>query len=540
MCAITGYYKLTDTAIAHEGFITQSLKLMKHRAPDAVGTCAIGTVGELGHGRLSIIDTRPSANQPMQSTNSSISFNGEIYNYQELIPSVGGMGALHTHADTEVLQRGLELYGVPFLNRLNGMFAFGYFNKKQNELLLVRDRFGVKPLYYSVVNQILYFSSEIKPLLMLCSTNQFDREVLEAFTVDTATDFNEHSPYKDILQVRAGHYLSVSSRGVVEHAWYHGTDFAFDQAIFKNHTNTVSFVEDLITDAIRLRLVSDVPVCITLSGGLDSTVIYTLLHERLHASIQPFTLTHPKADSDELAAAQALAREYGEEVITVVAQPQDPLKAIEQALYYLEFPIWDSSAIAYFEMYQAIHEKKFKVVIEGHGSDEQLGGYQHLVLSGFNELLCTGRVLQAVRLLPMMAQFERFPGSVARFCYHALKQFIKNPERNLRDNLENAFHYKILPIVLRTFDRLPMAHAVESRSPFLDYRLVEVFKKMPLRYKISPLGSKAILREILKRYKKSAIYENKTKRGFGLAQELIPDWKKRSLDITKSLFSIST
>lgn len=524
-------------------FIETSFQLMRHRGPDNDGFVDLGEVG-IGHQRLSILDTSSQANQPMNEGHYYLAFNGEIYNYKELREQYLDSKSLRTTSDTEVLLKLLSQKGLNILHELNGMWAFALYNRHTKELLLCRDRFGVKPLYYLMQDDVLYFSSEMKPLIQIKKHLVQNKQLYQNFVNHLATDYNESTFIEGIFQVEKGQYIGYSktdhsTSGLQKVTWYKGADFAFDESLFKDKEKTIAFTEDLLLDAIRIRLRSDVPLCITLSGGLDSTVIYTLIKERLHHSIQPFTFVHPEAPTSELDKVMKLTKAYNDEVSTVRLENYDnyaDIEHVKQCLQSLEFPSWGVSILAYRETYREIAKRGYRVVIEGHGSDEQLGGYPYMVHAAFEEVLSQRKIAAMASLLKIMYQTQnqnlnqrnatslltmatRAYGKV--FLSYFLSTYAKKLE-NQRENhrfqasLDDAFTFKILPIVLRTFDRLTMASSLESRSPFMDYRIVEFFKKMPLGYKVNAMGSKAILRDILKNYKKDFLYKDKSKMGFSL------------------------
>ena len=266
---------------------------------------------------------------------------------------------------------------------------------------------------------------------------------------------------------------------------------------------------------------ADVPICLTLSGGIDSTTIYTLIKEKLNKDITLFTYIHPGSPTNEYKKVKKLVDSYGDGVVTVQSEDSNNFKDIEDDLDAVEFPIWGLSPRAYVDMYNTIKKAGFKVVIEGHGSDEQLGGYPYMVESAFYDYLKRGNFFKAYEMLKIGRStghsglgnkydfmFKKFSKAIAKF-------IIKNKDINcFQENIDWTVEFKILPIVLRAFDRLSMNSSLESRAPFMDYRVVELFKKLPIEYKINSIGNKAILREILKKYNKTYIYEDKEKMGF--------------------------
>jgi asparagine synthase (glutamine-hydrolysing) len=520
MCSIFGYYKIKKKEI-NERFVDNAFNFMRHRGPDNENFLNIDAKVGFGHQRLVIIDTSDKANQPMQTNSSYISFNGEIYNYIELKNELKKNNVnFITRSDTEVLLKGLEVEGIQFLNKCNGMFAFAFYNKEIKELILGRDRFGVKPLHYMIQEDVLYFSSEIKPLIKIKNKLEKNLKIYNSFLWDMATDFDEATFIKDIYQLKKGHYLVCSDSNIKIKQWYFNNDYNFDEKIFENENETLDFTETLLSDAIDKRLRSDVPVCITLSGGLDSTTIYTLTKERLKKDITPFTFRHPGSNTDEYEKVINLTAPYNDNVYCIQSDYEQGHKQIEETLYYLEFPIWNLSAVAYMDVYKGIRDRGFKVVLEGHGSDEQLGGYPAIVRSAAFEYLMNLRLKKAFEIYKVLNEtnnpYLEQRNSFLRFFGSFVKKIIfeKRLDTSFDHAIQDIFDYSILPTTLRAFDRLTMRSSVESRSPFMDYRIVELFKKMPIKYKVSELGSKTILRLILKKYNKDYIYKDKRKMGF--------------------------
>jgi asparagine synthase (glutamine-hydrolysing) len=527
MCGIFGYNQTSD-----ETRNTSFFSDLAHRGPNATATHHTGS-WTLGHLRLSIIETSSASNQPFLKDGNSLIFNGEIYNYLELTHDHLSQASLRTASDTEVLITLLNRDGLSCLNRLNGMFAFAWHDGKTDTLHLVRDRFGVKPLYYTSVGGHVFFSSEITPLARLQKNIQLDDGIIASFMADTATDFDERSGVVGIRQVRPGHYLQITADGsVAEVPWYHGQDSVIDTALFNDKEKTLAAFEDLLTDALRLRHRADVPICITLSGGLDSTTLYVLAKEKLQSKIQPFAFAHPGAATDESQRAIALARSYGDEAIVITSSPTHGPFALTEALRYLEFPIWNPSAVAYLDMYKAIKAHGYTVVIEGHGSDEQLGGYPYLIEAAWKQALLSlrfrfahtlyrtwlGTQNTALGQLPPASSLVRDILMMGKGLLRGLVKTLLSPRKwkylSFNALVRDSFDYKILPIVLRTFDRLPMAASLEARCPFMDYRVVEFIRALPLQYKVNEIGSKAILREVLKKYGHASIYQNRAKMGF--------------------------
>ena len=402
------------------------------------------------------------------------------------------------------------------------MFSIAFYDKKNKELFLIRDRYGVKPLYYTIEDDTLYFASELKPLFALKKSLKKNNRYYKNFLTDTVSDHDNQTPVNDIFQVRPGHYLKLSkTKNIVEKKWYYFNDYYFNEHIFKSKKKTLLFFENLLIDSIKLRLKSDVPVCLTLSGGIDSSVLYTLIREKLKKKISVFFLKIDNPLLDESKIVTRLLKKYKDKYHLVKINKSNNLKNLISNIRSLEFPIWDTSSVAYSEVYKKINIKKYKVVIEGHGSDEQLGGYPYLINSGILSYFYKFKIKDSFKILHVSnnsiinSSFSNFIFIFEQTIKSLLKKFIKKNEPFFFDEkIKASFNYKVLPIVLRTFDRLTMKYSIENRCPFLDYRVVEFLRKLPMKYKINSLGSKAILREVLKKYENNFVYENSKKIGF--------------------------
>lgn len=495
---------------------------MRHRGPDDDGCVEVGG-WTIGQQRLAIIDTSAKANQPMQKREHSLAFNGEIYNYLELKDKYLKGVRFSTHSDTEVLLELLARYGLKILNQLNGMFAFAWYNQKKKQLVLVRDRFGVKPLYYMQVSSKFYFASETKPLARIQKNPRLNKNAISTFMEKTASDYGIQSFLEGINQLLPGHHLTITqSRVGKQKRWYYGRDFTVPKHVLASKNAAFDFFEELLTDAIKLRYRSDVPVCLTLSGGIDSTTIYTLTKEHISSAIQPITFSNTHSSINEAKIAQRLTSDYQDKLIVVKAKAHYSSRELQQMLKALEFPIWNPSGLAYIDLYRKIHGMGYVVIIEGHGSDEQLGGYPYLLeiiwknLAQKFQFIAAYDAYRAYTTALNASIGEK--NSTYPFVVQLLKVMLEKPLKRYDANaaLNQSFNQNILPIVLRTFDRLPMNQSLESRSPYLDYRIVEYIKRLPMNYKVDEYGSKAPLRYILRKYHKEYVYENVPKTGFAL------------------------
>jgi asparagine synthase (glutamine-hydrolysing) len=500
---------------------------LKHRGPDNHKSVHINN-WTFGFCRLAILDTSAKGDQPMVRNGDYLVFNGEIYNYLELKEKYLQNVKLTSSSDTEVLLELLTKCGLKILNELNGMFAFAWYSNRTKRLTLVRDRYGVKPLFWMKENSVLYFSSETSPLVKIQSKVELNKETIDTFLKETVTEDGEESYLKGIFRVMPGCFVEIENGDVInKQRWYEYSDFDFDKNIFKSHKKTVDFFEELLTSAISLRHRSDVPVAITLSGGLDSTTIYTLAKENFNSKAQPFTFSHSGRETDELKLASNLASKYHDKIVEIRTLKNASTNALKKILSFLEFPMWDYSAAAYWETYKSIRNNGYVVVIEGHGSDEILGGYPYMVQNAWKEEFCEGKFIKAYRLYKIYnktvnsglnerpsKQFNFFDFIMYGVKELGLKSFFTKRRGIFESQIRLAFDRNIIPVVLRTFDRLTMANSIESRSPFMDYRVVEFARALPMEYKVNELGNKAILREILIKHGNKEVGERKVKMGF--------------------------
>jgi asparagine synthase (glutamine-hydrolysing) len=516
MCSIFGFYRLDPQASAHPRFLSESRRLMQHRGPDSEQVLDLGRM-TMGHQRLSIVDLSADASQPMTAQGCALAYNGEIYNHPELSAESLRDVPFKSHSDTEVLLHLLQKDDVRCLNHLNGMWAFAFYEKTRQRLLLCRDRYGIKPLYYMTQDDVLYFSSEIKPLAFIQPECRRSVEVYRELLHIRAGDQDARTHLRGIYQVQRGHYLEIQPGSVQEHKWYHFNDYPIDPRDYQNRRDVVERTEELLTDALRICLRADVPVGITLSGGLDSSLLYTLATKRLGRTLDAFTLTKRDPNLDELAFVRQLTEEHQGVLHVCETATFENLDAYESVIESLEFPNWPLGSINGDRVYREVAAQGHRAIIEGHGSDELLGGYPEMISHMAGRALREGRLIRAARATAvyfnMVTPRHWMPTSRmarARFLWRRLV----TESRNDLNQFEAFFDHHALPLQLRTFDRLSMRRSVESRCPFLDYRVVEWCRAMPHPFKVSSIGSKSVLRWILEKYGKTYIARNQRKQQF--------------------------
>ncbi|MGH3025062.1 MAG: asparagine synthase (glutamine-hydrolyzing), partial [Gaiellaceae bacterium] len=400
MCGIAGSLDLELGRPSDEDLVAQMTDLLAHRGPDDAGLLVDSPV-VLGHRRLSILDVSQAGHQPMASGNGRywITFNGEIYNYKELARELETLGhRFETTCDTEVLLAAYAQWGRDSFRRLNGMFAFAVWDRVRAELLCVRDRLGVKPFYYAVVDGRFRFASEIKALLLddrLARVPNHAR--VGDFLSGGITDHTEETLFEGVLQLPAGSFMTVrpQSRVPRPERWY-----APKRARLSG--SATDELRERLVDAVALRLRSDVPVGTTLSGGLDSsavTAIATMLRRREERA--PAMTFSSRCDDPQLDEGR-----YIEPVLTMTGAPNrdftprenDLLDDLDHLLWHMDEPFHSAAVYGHWQMSALARSEGVTVLLDGQGGDEALAGYAYLLYPGFfYSTLLRGRVGLAVR-----------------------------------------------------------------------------------------------------------------------------------------------
>lgn len=550
MCGIAGVV-LRDPGQALEG--VDFLRLLGHRGPDDEGHVAWDQV-RLFHRRLSILDLTPGGRQPMWTADGrrAITFNGEIYNFVELRDELERLGhRFRSRSDTEVLLAAWGEWGPACLERLVGMFAFALLDTAERALYLVRDFFGIKPLYYCRFRTGLAFASEIPPLLRLPGVSRrVHAERLYRNLRFGITDEGGQTLFADVQQVPPGHFVrwdldTLESRGPSCYWALEGAlrpaDLSFREAAER--------LRDLFLESVRLHLRSDVPVGSALSGGIDSSAIVMAmrrLEPRLEIHAFSFVADDPEVSEErwvDLVACAARAL-----VHKVRIGPQDLVQDLDELIRVQGEPFGSTSIYAQFRVFRRVREIGIKVVLDGQGADELLAGYIPYTAARVASLLASGRVGQA---LALWRRASRLPGRrtlwqhiLGRLVPGPLQPFARRlagqdlvppwlrwrwfaerevplalPRRRrlggLRGELLEALTSTSLPMLLRYEDRNSMAHSVESRVPFLTPQLASFILSLPEEYIVTPDGTtKAVFREAMRGIVPGSVLERKDKIGF--------------------------
>ncbi|MFF7249328.1 asparagine synthase (glutamine-hydrolyzing) [Embleya sp. NPDC008237] len=516
MCGITGW---TDTerdltAPEHRATAAAMTATMACRGPDADGVWT-SAHAVLGHRRLSIIDL-DGGRQPMTDTEHDpdvvLTYSGEVYNFAELRAELAARGhRFRTRSDTEVVLRAYLEWGADLAPRLNGMYAFAIWDTRSRELLLVRDRLGVKPLYYHVHPGGVLFGSEPKAVLAnpLFQAALDDSGIAELFALPTAPTPG-HAVYAGLRQVRAGHVVRADARGVTESAYWRPPALAHTDDL----DTTAAHVRELLRDTVTRQLVADVPLGSLLSGGVDSSAVSALAAEALGrdgAKLDTYSVDFPGADtgfrrtawhdSRDEPYARAVAAHLGTRHTTIVVDPDDVRRHEERVLRARDLPGWGEMDVSLHLLFAHVRRHS-TVALSGESADEVFGGYPYfrdpaaLGHDGFPWLY--DRDTPASLLRPEVRERVR-PAEYARARYEeALAEVPRLPGEQGADVRVREVSYlaltRWLPALLDRKDRMSMATGLEVRVPFCDHRLVEYVWNVPWSLRFAGGEEKHLLR----------------------------------------------
>ena len=536
MCGISGIINFNNNPV-QEKDIRLMMQKMKHRGPDDDGVFIENNVG-LGFVRLSILDLSIAGHQPMLSNDNRyvIIFNGEVYNYIEIREELKDDFIFTTGTDTEIVLASFQKWGKACLDKFNGMFAFVIFDKKTKEIFAARDRFGIKPFYYYQDDEKFIFASEIKSILPLVNKQANDSIIFD-YLLYNRTDHSEQTFFNNINKLRHGSYLTINNFKVEVNIWYD-----LSEKIKSQKSLSPENYRALFNDSLKLRLRADVPIGVSLSGGIDSSAIVSSL-------IKDFGLTN----------LNTFSAVYGKDEPSDESEFIDVFKSMVKNMHYTypdantffndfnDFidthnePVPDIGPYAQYKVME-LASKSVTVTLDGQGADEQLGGYHYFFGSYYRELLRDFKLLKfitenihylkkhhSINALKYMIYYlspnflqektnrTTFPSIDTGFIdnNNSTKQINKllyNP-KSLNESLFQHFKSK-LEHLLKWEDLNAMHFSIESRVPFLDYRLVEATLNTPSHQKIYKGETKHILREALKNILPEKIANRKDKKGF--------------------------
>lgn len=572
MCGIAGIYNLNleEKKESQQALIKTMTQTLSHRGPDDEGYFVDQNIA-LGHRRLSILDLSPAGRQPMLAADQSlvIVFNGEIYNYLEIREELQQKGyRFKTQTDTEVILAAYSQWKEDCVKRFNGMWSLVIYDLKKKQLFASRDRLGVKPFYYFADKNVFIFASEIKALLKHPEiVPRPNDKIIYDYLAHGFTDHSHETFFQDIHQLLPGHNLKITDDKIaIKKFWdldpQKKTDLSEEQAIVK--------FKELLRDSINLRLRSDVAVGSCLSGGLDSSSIVLEVNEILKKqglkSIgtrqKTFSSVYKSPDfqkANEKTFIDEVTKKAKVEAHFIESEPLKLWQDIKKLTYFQDEPFGSTSIYAQWNVFDLARENKVKVMLDGQGADEMMAGYlgtfgtylvelcrQRNFKTALNEYRAFRAKHPEVKATTILRNFiftltQSWP--IFNFIFKISRRqdlnWLSQPfrlkyehsfrlPRHYRDLFKDFNYWSVksvsLPSLLHWEDRNSMAHSIESRVPFLDYRLVEFIFSLPNNLLIRSGQTKYVLRQAMKNILPEKIYKRQDKIGFATPEEI---WFKK-------------
>ncbi len=561
MCGIAGCF--TPKRRAEVSLVRAMCEQIRHRGPDDYGDHVDGGCA-IGMRRLAIIDLN-TGHQPITNEDGTlwVVFNGEIYNYQELRADLIARGhRFTTNSDTEALLHLYEQYGPDGIDRLRGMFAYAIWDSRRQELLLARDRFGKKPLYYAILPQGLYFASELKCLRTAGIPLDVDPEALRLyFRFSYMPD--PLSPFQQVKKLEPGSWLTYSATGEVQRGRYWKLPAPTELETVTDPTEMYERTRQVFDESVRLRMIADVPLGAFLSGGIDSSSVVASMALQSSEPIKTFSIGFEEDHYNELQYAQAVATRYNTDHHTLTVRP-DSVDLVPRLVWHFDEPFADSSAIPTYLVSKFAGEY-VKVVLTGDGGDELFAGYPNLLaLEGHRKFDSIPQPLRRAigavsEWLPYHAYGKNYlwmisrPTALERYFEYTYTQHYPSlnllrhgwmmplDEANIRrafadcllpgraDVLTQALYFeataKLTGDMLVKVDRMSMANSIEVRCPLLDHKLAELAAGIPPSWKMRGGVGKYCFIEAMKPRLPDVVW-NRPKRGFSVP---IREWLRGPL-----------
>ena len=523
MCGILGHISLKENSSVDRSRFKVALDLQEHRGPDDSDIYEEPTF-IYGHRRLSIIDLDSHARQPMISKcgNYILIFNGEIYNYQEIRDELRLKGyQFHTSSDTEVLLNAYIEYGIESIQRFIGMFAFVLYDRPQKAHYIVRDRLGIKPLFFTFDDDKLIVSSEIKSILSLDGKErELDHKAVSSY-LSFRYPILDNTFFEGIRSLAPAHYLKLIDGTFEKIEYWNMTEKFKEQQTDKGERYYISRLQELLESAVTYRMRSDVPLGAFLSGGVDSSIITALMAKNSTEAVKTFTIGFDEAGFNEFRYADIIAKKYHTEHHEIILSGEDYIKTMETLIGYKDAPLSVPNEVPLYLMSKALKEH-ITVVLSGEGADEIFGGYGRIFRSPYDL-----KRIQEIELLDLSQEQKRdfskaffkkylidtFDDEIDHFMNIYSYTSFKDKETLLNDRLDlqkietelidkfmnyfdelkdesyyNKMMYAFEKVhvvgLLHRVDTTTMAASVEARVPFVDHRLVEFAFSLPLKYKL--------------------------------------------------------
>jgi len=569
MCGICGVFYYEKTHDVYETEIRKMCRVISHRGPDDEGVFVKNNIG-IGMRRLSIIDLA-TGRQPISNEDNSIwiVFNGEIYNYRELRQELQNRGhKFRTNSDTEVIVHAYEEFDEECPKRLNGMFAFAIWDGRKNRLFLARDRIGIKPLYYCQDNRGVVFGSELKSILQVSHIpRRVDTEALDVFLTFEYIP-SPLSIFEGINKLPPGHTLSIQDGKTRLKSYW--------QLPIKKNDSTEDEIcnnlKELLQDAVKIRLMSEVPLGVFLSGGLDSSTLVALMSQVTDYPIKTFSIGFDDATYNELNYARAIAKRFKTEHHEFIIKP-DAVELTENLLNYLDEPLGDFSIFPTY-LVSKMARDYVTVVLSGDGGDELFGGYDTYIADRFARqyqrlpaLMRNGIIAPLLDFIPPTSKKKGLVNKAKRFIkgtslpedlrhtrwmiflsiaekerlyseeykrklkkgdsYAFIRGYFKNAgfDDPINRQMYVDIHSYLVDNILVKVDRMSMATSLEARVPFLDHRFVEFAANIPGNFKLKGNQTKYILKKAVSQILPREIL-TRGKEGFSIP---IKNWLKGDL-----------
>lgn len=583
MCGIIGIIDYTKTI--NEKSFNKMRDIIYYRGPDDCGTEIFQkdnfTIA-LGHRRLSIQDLSPLGHQPMNYENLSIIFNGEVYNFDEIKKELLELNyTFNSYSDTEVILKSYHAWGENCVDKFRGMFAFCIYNKDEETLTIFRDRAGVKPLYYYKTDDKFLFGSELKSF--------YQYEHFKKTINDKSLPFYFRfgyipAPYtiiKNCFKLRPGHFIKydIKSKVFEEIKYWDVKDFYTSSKSTLNEKDTLSELENILKDSFNLRMISDVPVGVFLSGGVDSSLVASMIQKNSKDPIKTFTIGFNEKDYDEAIYAKEIAKHIGSEHTELYCDTNDMLELINELPHLYDEPFGDSSALPTI-LVSKLAKEKVSVVLSGDGGDEAFIGYSKYfalnkiskldkkpltksVLKTLTKLISPENIQSINNLLPkklkqrnIKDKYQKFKNAIQSNSFEemfinassyvdndTLKRVFKDTNidfkntafnLNLEENENISSLDKMMMIDYKTFmvddvltkvDRSSMGVSIEAREPLLDHKIIEFSSTIPNSLKYKNGVGKYLLKEVLYKYVPKELIE-RPKSGFQIPLE---NWLRSDL-----------
>ncbi len=535
MCAIFGFIGFRDDKLLQD-----MGQCLAHRGPDDQNEFTNDRVS-LGYRRLSVIDVAKSF-QPLYNEDKSIVllFNGEIYNFSDLRSKLKSH-KFKTDGDGEIIIHWYEKYGPAGFAKLNGMFAISLYDIKKQKIYLIRDHFGIKPLYYFIFKHQLIYASEIKAILKKIIPQPND-QVIQKYLLTRNHDDTEETFFKNIKRVPSASYLEwdlKTNKYQIKKFW---------RLRYSDHVQNLASREELLTkrfkdlflDSVKLRQISEVPVGTALSGGLDSSAIVCITPNlKTFSAVFPYQINNEEKYIDEV------VQKTGVTAFKVYPKVNEFWQEIEKLIYHQDEPMISTGPYAQWKVMEKAHAEGIKVIIDGQGADEMLAGYIPYYFAYFKELLKSKKfsvllkevILSFDILWPLIKEgFKKKVKAESLFTFAGLNPATHPAvqDATLLERLKKDFFKNSLPALLRYEDKNSMGFSIESRVPVLDYRLVEFVFSLPSNFIIRNGWNKWLMRQALKDLLPAKIVNRRWKVGFSTPEV---SWLRHSADKIREIFN---